>query len=298
MTAPNKKSNALDAGDLVLCAGTVAGASFTQLVAAARAGGFNAISLFPPLYRQARSVDKLSDSDLRQLLADNGLCIAELDCLLNWIPGHPFPGSDDNALAGDEDEFYRIAQAVGGRSLNVVMALPERLPMAQIVDAFAAVCERAAAHDLLVQIEFVPWAQIDNVNTALDLVQQSGQRNAGIMFDSWHHFRSGIGDAALAQIPGDKFFGIQLNDAPAQAEADIIAETMQRRLLPGAGAIDLEGIIRQLDRNGSRAPLGVEVFSSALAQLPAEEIGRRAGTSLRSVLTRARAADSDDGRGQ
>jgi hypothetical protein len=37
---------------------------------------------------------------------------------------------------------------------------------------------------------------------------------------------------------------------------------------------------------GSPAPFGVEVFSDALAALPAEEAGRRAGDAVRAVLAR------------
>jgi hypothetical protein len=47
--------------------------------------------------------------------------------------------------------------------------------------------------------------------------------------------------------------------------------------------------IRLLDSLGSRAPLGVEVFSRALDALPPEEVGRRCGAAARALLARARA---------
>lgn len=274
--------------DLVLCNGTVMNAGFSELVAAARAGGFDAISLFAATYRQAREQEKLSDTDMRHMLADNGLCIAELDPLLNWVPGHAFPAGGP-ALDADEDTFYRIADALGARSLNVVWALPQRLPDSQLIDAYAALCERAGAHDLLAHLEFLPWSQINDVVAACAIVRQAGRDNGGILLDSWHHFRAGTANAVLAQIPGRHYFGVQLNDAPAQPGADLVEETMHSRLLPGAGDIDLVDLIRQLDRSGSNAPIGVEVFSTPLWRLSAEEIGRQAGEKLRKIIAAARA---------
>ncbi|HSB97880.1 MAG TPA: TIM barrel protein, partial [Spongiibacteraceae bacterium] len=225
--ANSKSPQQLNAQDLVLCSGTVMGASFEQLIAAATAGNFDAISLFPAQYQQARAAG-LSDAALRAMLTDNGLCIAELDPLLNWVPGHHFPSDAGMGLVA-EDEFYRIADALGARSLNVVWALPQRVPEELLVEAFAALCDRAARHDLLAHIEFLPWAQIDNIHTALRIVAQANRANGGIMFDSWHHFRGGVDNAELLKIPGANIVAVQLNDAPCQAEDNIVEETMARR---------------------------------------------------------------------
>jgi sugar phosphate isomerase/epimerase len=290
--ASNPSSQQLNAQHLVLCAGTVTGASFEELVAAARAGGFDAISLFPTHYRQARAAGA-SDADLRLRLADNGLCIAELDPLLNWVPGHEFPADAGMGLA-TEDEFYRMADALGARSLNVVWALPQRIPEELLAEAFAAVCNRAAQHGLLAHIEFLPWAQVDSVEAALRIVRLADRPNGGILFDSWHHFRSRsrsrsrIDNAALAMLPDECVQAIQLNDAPALAEENLVEETMQRRLLPGEGDIALVEIIRALDAAGCNAPLGIEVFSTALQKLAPVEIGRIVGDNLRALRRQAR----------
>lgn len=283
----NPGSQQLSAQHSVLCAGTVTGASFEQLVAAANAGGFDAVSLFPAHYRQAREQGN-SDADLRLLLADNGLCIAELDPLLNWVPGHEFPADAGMGLAS-EDEFYRIHDALGGRSLNVVWALPQRVPEALLVEAFAAVCDRAVRHGLLVHIEFLPWAQVDTIETALRIVRLADRRNGGVLFDSWHHFRSGVDNALLATLPGACIQAIQLNDAPLLAGENLVEETMQRRLLPGDGAIALVEILHALATAGCDAPLGVEVFSTELQKLPPVEIGRIVGENLRALRQQVRA---------
>ena len=83
--------------------------------------------------------------------------------------------------------------------------------------------------------------------------------------------------------------GVQLDDAPAKPEADLFEETQHRRLLPGQGSFDLVGLIRTLDEIGSRAPLGVEIFSDALAKRPVDAIARTPFDATRTVVARARA---------
>ena len=274
---------ALAAGDLVLCAGTLARASFEERIEAALAGGFAGLSLFGSDYRRARA-SGLGDGDMRRLLADAGLEVAELDPLMSWVPGFEPPALDDT-FAGSEDEFYAIAQALGARSLNAILAFDTGLPRPAIAEAFAALCDRAAAHELLVHLEFMPWTEIGNVHLAAEVVALADRPNGGLMLDSWHHFRSGVPNAELeAKVPIERILAVQLNDAPAQAEDDLVAETLRRRRLPGDGDIDLRDLGRILREGGSPAPLGVEIFAEELFDLAPAEVGRRVGDATRDAL--------------
>ena len=204
-----------------------------------------------------------------------------MDPLLRWLP--------DTAAALEfarhgEDDFYRVADALGARSLNAVVYAEKPIPADALAEAFAGLCDRAAGHGLLVHLEFLPWTQVADVDAALAIVERAGRANGGVMLDAWHHFRGGVPDARLAELPGARILGVQLDDAPGEPEADLVDETLHRRLLPGEGAIDLPAIVRALRAAGSPAPLGVEVFSDALAALPAEEAARRAGAAARAVL--------------
>jgi len=272
----------LNLRDTVLCAGTIQGVTFIERLTAARAGGFNAISLFATDYQQAREQEKLSDADMRSMLADHGLCIAELDSLMNWIPGFGVDG-----FGASETEFYRMADALGARSLNVVFAFPFAVPPESVVPAFAAVCDRAAEHGLRVHLESLPWTQIGSVALAAEVVAAANRANGGLMLDTWHHFRSGAANDVIAAA-GARILAVQVSDAPRQAAPDLISETLNDRRLPGDGDIDLVDIIRRLDAAGSQAPMGVEVFSTELAKLDPEEIGRRCGARLRDVIGKAR----------
>jgi sugar phosphate isomerase/epimerase len=274
-------------GDLVLCAGTVPGSGLEERVAAAAEAGFAAISLFPHDYRRAREAGR-SDAELRALLRDHGVAVAEIDPLLSWLPegagtagvreeGHAF-------LEAREDAFYAAADALGARSINAAAADPGALALERVAEAFAALCDRAAAHGLEVTLEFLPWTRIRDAATALAVVERAGRPNGGLMLDAWHHFRSGSPHAA---VPARRVRSIQLCDAPARPEPDPVEETLHRRLLPGDGAADVAGLVRHLAGGGCVAPIGVEVFSDALAAVPPREAARRAAGAARRVLAAA-----------
>ena len=101
---------------LVLCSGTLRAASLAEKCAAAMAGGFGALTLWPSDVARARS-EGLGLADIKRMIADHGLVVADLDPLLRWLPGEEIPPGID---AASEAEFYAIAEGIGGRSLNVV----------------------------------------------------------------------------------------------------------------------------------------------------------------------------------
>lgn len=290
-------SGSLGPDDLVLCAGTIPSASFAERVEAAVAGGFRGLSLF------LSDVDRALEggakgSDLRALLADHGLRVADLDPLLTWMPGSApagMGGKGPAKAAGffgyGEDDFYRIAPEVGAQSINAALASPAPFSTDDLAEAFAGLCDRAGEHGLAVHLEFLPWTSVATLQAALAVVESADRPNGGVMFDSWHHFRAGQGPDELSAAPGERVIAVQLNDAPREPEANLLEETLRRRLLPGEGDIDLVGLVRALDAIGCRAPLGVEVYSDRLAAMPPAEAGRLAGEATRAIVARARGAE-------
>ena len=70
---------------------------------AAAAAGFDGVSLYFDEYRAARA-DGWSDADLRALLDDHGVAVAELDGVMRWLP-------DDEAKAM---QIVELLLAAGG----------------------------------------------------------------------------------------------------------------------------------------------------------------------------------------
>jgi len=279
----------LGPSDLVLCSGTLPRATpFRLRLEAARAAGYAAVSLWGRDYAAARE-EGYGDGDIVAMLADSGLVVAELDPAWWWTPGaasFSIPPELDpiDVLRFDERELLRIGELVGARSLNAADVLGGSWGVEEAAAAFAALCDRAADHGLLVHLEWLAWSRIPDLATAWDVVRLADRANGGLNVDTWHCARAGTTVEDLRAVPGERVLAIQLDDGPAEEEADLVEATLHRRLLPGAGDFDLAGYLVALRDAGAVAPVGVEVFSDDLHALGPTEAAQRAATATRSVL--------------
>jgi sugar phosphate isomerase/epimerase len=279
--------------DLVFCVGNAPHVPLLERLSPARAAGYAALSLLPYEYTRLRE-SGMSDTEIRQRIADQGLAVGELDGLAVWLPDHRPPASLPSELArlladATPERLVPIAAAVGARSITVIEFFGRGVDdLDEAAESFARACDLAAEYGVLLHLEFLPWAGIPDLATAAEIVRRAGRPNGGLLVDSWHLYRSGSTLEELSAIPGDLVMAVQLDDAPARPEPDLADETEHRRLLPGEGSFDLVGLVRTLDEIGSRAPLGVEVLSDELARRPVDEIARRTAEATRRVLAEAR----------
>jgi sugar phosphate isomerase/epimerase len=283
---------ALGPDSLVLCSGTLPfDTTLTQRLESAVAGGFDGLSLWVRDIDRARA-DGLSDADIRTMFADHGIEAAELDPVWSWLPGadRQVPPEQDpfGVLQPKVDDFLRLADAVGGRSLNACDIFGGDWSLDDAAESFAALCDRAAEHGLAVHLEFLPWSRIGDIGSACEVARLAGRPNGGVMLDAWHFFRGHPDFETLRALSGSMITGIQLNDAPLAPEANLMDASMTARRLPGEGECPLTELLATLDQIGAEAPRGVEVFSDDLRQLDAVEIGRRAGDTLRRSLSATR----------
>ena len=189
--------------------------------------------------------------------------------------------------------MYAMADVFGPRHMNVgeLGPLAEMEPREAVAERFAAMCDRAAAHGLLVAIEFLPWTGIPDPKTAWEICRLAGRHNGGLLVDSWHYFHSGADAATLRQVPADQIVAIQFDDAD-KISTNMLYDTLRRRA-PGEGIFDLIGFIRLLDEIGVQAPISVEIISPELQELPIEEAARIAHDTSRDVINRAREENYD-----
>lgn len=277
--------------DLVLCAAPLLHVGLLDRLAPARAAGFTGISLTPAdvwgLEEQG-----MSAREIAQRIEDAGLKVAEMDCTACWLPCQRTLPVDDGLAALlaslTPERVVDTAARIGARSITAVEMRGVKPSLDEAAEAFARLCDLAAPHGLKVHIEFLPFGGIPDLTAAWNIVQAAGRENGGLTIDAWHLFRSNSTLAQLAAIPGARIFSVQINDAPAIPDADLLKETMSARLLPGAGSFNLTGFIRTLDRIGSQAPIGVEVFSDAQAARPLAEVAREWARTGRASIEQAR----------
>jgi sugar phosphate isomerase/epimerase len=272
--------------DLGLCCGSIANADFRTLAECAGAAGFRFITLWPSHFESALD-SGLSVADMNSILADNGVSVSELDPLCSWLPTRV--AADDIAASFahyEESHFFRIADAIGARSLNVIQASNDPIDRDEVVDALGSLCERASGHGLIVSVEFMPWSPIGDLATALDLVAATGRSDCGVNVDTWHHFRSGGTVAELASLPPSAVAAIQLSDVEAEPWDDPLEETARARRLPGEGAGMSVAAIEAFSRAGIKVPITVEVFSDGLREHPPKIAAAILAESTRAVLGR------------
>jgi sugar phosphate isomerase/epimerase len=279
----------LEPGDLVLCSGTLPRHTpFRERVEAASTAGYRAVSLWGRDYDAARQ-EGYTDSDLRALLDDHGLMVAELDPAWWWTPGaatFSIPPELDpvDVFRFGEAELFRIGEALGARSVNAADVVGGDWDVADAAESFAGLCDRAAEFGLLVHLEWLAWSRVPDLTTALEVVTLADRPNGGLNIDMWHCARTGTQPADLLAIPGQRVFAVQIDDGPAEPEENLVEATLHQRLVPGDGAFDLRGYLGALRRIGVAAPIGVEVFSDDLHALGPRLAATRAAEATRRVL--------------
>ena len=284
------RSRTLGPDDLVLCSGTVGRETpFRHRLEAAARAGYQAVSLWGRDYQAARD-EGYSDADLIALLDDHGLAVAELDPVWWWTPGaesFSIPPELDpiDVFRFGERELFRIGEVLGARSVNAADVLGGDWGVSDAAEGFAALCDRAAEHGLLVHLEWLAWSRVPDLATALEVVTLADRVNGGLNVDMWHCARTETTAADLLEVPGDRVLAVQVDDGPAEPEEHLIEATLHERLLPGDGSFDLVGYLGALRVIGTSTPVGVEVFSDDLHALGPAEAAGRAARATRAVLS-------------
>jgi sugar phosphate isomerase/epimerase len=263
---------------------------FDERVAAAAAAGMAGIGLYVREYERLRVDEGRSPADVRAVLDRHEVVIADVEVVRGWwaTTGDVYEECQQlEALA------YEMADEFGVRYLQVIG--PYDCPFEQAVERFAALCDRAAGHGLLVGVEWLPFTNIASAADANAIVTAADRPNGGFCADIWHHHR-GANDLALIEaLDPQRVFAIQMNDgplAPAEPEhttgykTDYKTDCLANRVPPGDGEFDCVGFLRTLRDNGVDAPISLEVCSTALWSQPAEVAARAAATGMRRVLAR------------
>lgn len=232
----------------------------------AAANGFSAIGLYAGHYQQLEA-DGFAPHGLHELFDQHGVCLAEIEV----VPGLGADGVGGQRAAEIEAIAWRMADEFGCRYLQVIG--PAELPLAVAAAAFGQLCDRAAAHGLVVGLEFLPFTDIVSVNDARNIVEVAGRSNGGICVDIWHHQRGANDLAAIADLPGELITGVQLSDGPLlPRDADYYTDCLENRVPPGQGEFGFAEFIAAIRATGCRVPLSLEVCSKTGWQHPDEHV--------------------------
>jgi sugar phosphate isomerase/epimerase len=244
---------------LVLSSGSVENPAFPDLIEAAQAGGYQAITLWPGDYHPS-SRGRLGLAEMRTLVEASGLVVRDVDAVVLWV-GEGDPGGPYFEEA-PEREVLELADAVGAQGVNVLLHGEREISFASAVDALGSFSARAAEHGLYTCLEFSRKRCPADIPSAARLVEATGRSDAGLTIDAWHvHYGPGsFGD--LDALAGERIGAVQLSDAPARRPDDLGWATRYQRLVPGEGVIEGPEVLRRLRAIGSQSPLTLEVFDA------------------------------------
>ncbi|GCE03328.1 sugar phosphate isomerase/epimerase family protein [Dictyobacter aurantiacus] len=127
---------------------------------------------------------------------------------------------------------------------------------------------------------------ISTIAGALELGQQIGTGNTGLLLDSYHWFTSHGTVADIQHLSNQQVVYVHVNDAPASRDVD--EQIDSERLLPGAsGVIDIAGFLQALQSIGYDGPVVVEPFNAEHRALPYAERVKATRASLAKIWQQA-----------
>jgi sugar phosphate isomerase/epimerase len=276
---------------LILSSGTVGNPALDDLVAAALAGRYDGVVVWPHDLRRW-DADGVTLADARQRFDDAGLAVEQLDALIYWTAvGSTRAVEEEHTLLG-------AVETLGARYITAI--LPAAQPEAELIDALVPLGRRAAEVGAVIALEPSPWKGNVSLAAALRIVTEAGPRvtagqpagaavGAGLVVDNWHMARGGVPLEELTDLPAENVLAVQISDAPVTAADDLVKETMEERLLPGEGELNLAGFVTALAAGGVSAGLTVEVLSKALLDLGPVAAAVAAADATRAALTKAAA---------
>jgi sugar phosphate isomerase/epimerase len=237
----------------------------------------------------AADVQKVGDTigfaTLRQAIGDAGLTYTEVEMLIDWWETGQKRAKSDQV----RELLFTAAQGLGANHVKIASGLGPPLESTDVLVApLRELADDAAARDVRVAIEPMPFSMVSTVPIAADLIRAVDRPNCGVLIDSWHVFRAGTTVEQLRDVlTADIVFGVELDDAAAGVVGTLFDDTINERLLCGEGTFDLTGLVRALTAIGYAGPWGVEIISTAHRARPLLEAMRVAHEGAQRVIAAA-----------
>jgi sugar phosphate isomerase/epimerase len=227
-------------------------------------------------------------ADVRRILDDYGLEDLELEFLGDWF----LDPDDERRRAADKTRalLFGAAAELPAHHIKVGNIMGTECELPRIVEGFAELCADAARYtDATIAYEFMPYdLQVNDIDTALELVEGAGAPNGGLALDTWHLGKLRLEPDDLRRIPARFLSWVELSDGPYEYAEDRLDEVINRRRLPGEGEFPIAEYVAVCREIGYDGPWGVEVLSEELRTLPIEQIFDRAYETGSAQLAAAR----------
>lgn len=240
------------------------------------AAGFDGVEIFENdlLYYDG------SPREIKQMCADLGIAITLFQ------PFRDFEGCRRDRLARNLERAERKFDLMQELGTDLVLvcsnASADSVGDQQIlVDDLRLLAEHAGARGLRIGYEALAWGRhVNTYQQVWDIVRQADHPSLGVLLDSFHTLSLKGDPRAIADIPGDKIFFVQMADAPI-LQMDVLEWSRHFRCFPGQGELDLPGFLAPIIQSGYTGPLSLEIFNDGFRAAPPRA---NAADGLRSLL--------------
>ncbi|MFL6785650.1 MAG: sugar phosphate isomerase/epimerase family protein [Sphingomicrobium sp.] len=183
------------------------------------------------------------------------------------------------------EELRPTLEAAAELGVKHILTQAHDSDWARLVHNFGTLCDLLAGYGMTADIEFLTWTQMRGVNEVMRLLNAANRTNVGITVDTLHFHRSGCTIDELRAVPAEFFHFIQICDAPAVGPSsveELIFAAREDRLNPGAGGLDLAGVLRALPAD---VAIAVEIPNSKLAaQMSDQDRARQALEATKALV--------------
>ncbi len=198
--------------------------------------------------------------DIRRKIGDTGLTVESAISFFQWIV------DDDAERAKGLEQVKRdmdVLAQIGGKRIAAPPAGATRqvgLDLMKAAERYRALLELGDRMSVVPQLEL--WGSSKNLHSlgeVMFVVIESGHPKACMLPDVFHIYKGGSDFNGLKQISAHAIGIFHMNDYPAEPPRETITD--RDRVYPGDGIAPLTQIIRDLQTNGSRAFLSLELFN-------------------------------------
>ena len=107
----------------------------------------------------------------------------------------------------------------------------------------------------------------------LELIDDTGCKNVGLIVDSWHWYNAGESPDDIRKLKNDQIVWVHLNDAPSGIPVD--QQVDNHRALPAStGVINVSGFLGALIAISYDGPVSAEPFDNSLGRMPKEQAAK------------------------
>jgi sugar phosphate isomerase/epimerase len=203
-------------------------------------------------------------ADVAELLGEHRLrCFAIQDLTV---------GEDERETLELAERCLAAASALRAEWVHCCFTAPIRDETIATLRRALAIARPAGAR---FSLEFLPWCEMNDVERTREVIRRAEQPDLKLLVDTWHAHHGPTSWEALASLTRDELAYLQFDDHPPLASADLFAETVDRRALPGDGELALERFARLFREKGYTAPVSVEILNREMRAWPKEVFAQR-----------------------